>query len=166
MIYIAITFFSLIVLYAISNFFLYTLPIVEAGPISGVKRTGLQRMHERINASYKKIIKQDVVCWYRRFFVQGECMTKIGIKPKSVVSVRMFSDDNEKDNLKSGDAVLIFLNDKKFRGYKIRIIKTISSDKAETYYYDEDGKEKPSTEPHSLINIIGVIDFEESGIAA
>lgn len=165
MTYIAITFFSLIALYAISNFFLYTLPIVEAGPISGVKHTGLQRMHERINASYKRI-KQGIVCRYRRFFVQGECMMKIGIKPKSVVSVRMFSDNKEKNNLKSGDAVLIFLNDKKFRGYKIRIIKTISNDKAETYYYDKEGNEKPSSESHFLVNIIGVIDFEESGIAA
>ncbi len=165
MIYIAITFFSLIALYAISNFFLYTLPIVEAGPISGVKHTGLQRMHERINASYTKI-KQGVVCRYRRFVVQGECMIKIGIKPKSVVSVRMFSDDNEKNKLESGSAVLIFLNDKKFRGYKIRIIKNISDDKAETYYYDKDGNEKPSSESHYLANIIGIVDLEESGIAA
>lgn len=80
MIYIAITFFSLIALYAISNFFLYTLPIVEAGPISGVKHTGLQRMHERINASYRKV-EHGVVCRFRRFVVQGECMTKIDIKP-------------------------------------------------------------------------------------
>lgn len=165
MIYIAITFFSLITFYAIGNFFLYTLPVLEAGPISGVKRTGLHRMHERITASYKKT-KQGVSCWYRRFVIQGECMIKIGINPKSVVSVRMFSDSSEKDNLREGDAVVIFLNDKKFRGYKVRIIETINDGKAETYYFDKEGNKKPSSEPHSLINIIGVVDFEESGIAA
>lgn len=165
MIYIAIIFFSLITFYAIGNFFLHTLPFIEAGPISGVKRTGLQRMHERINASYKKTT-QSGVYRYRRFVVQGECMTKIGIKPKSVVSARMFSNDDEKNHLKAGDAVVIFLNDRKFRGYKIRIIKTISGSKAETYYFDKEGNKNPSSEPHSLINIIGVVDFEESGIAA
>ena len=162
MIYIAITFFSLITLYAISNFFLYTLPIVECGPISGVKHTGLQRMPERINASYKKV-KLGVAYWYRRFVVQGECMTKRGIKPKSIVSVRMISND-DRNNLKSGDIVLIFLNDKKFRGYKIRIIKTVDGNKAKTFYYDKNGNEKPSSESHFLVNIIGVVDFEESNI--
>lgn len=160
MIYIAITFFSLLALYAVSKFFLYTLPVVEAGPISGVRHTGLQRVPERINASYV-LMKKGIAYRYRRFVVQGDCMTKIGIQPKSIVSVRMFSNKNEKDALKPGDAVLIFLNDMKFRGYKIRVIKRMDNDKAETFYYDESGNERASSEPHFLESIVGVVDLTE-----
>lgn len=163
MIYIATTFLLLMTLYAISSFFLYTLPIVEAGPIFGVKCTGLRRMPERINSSYKKV-KHGVVYWYRRFFVQGECMTKVGIRPESIVSVRMIP-EKEKNGLKSGDIVLIFLNDKNFRGYKIRIIKNIDGNDANTFYYDENGNERMSSKSHTLVSIIGVIDLEESKVA-
>lgn len=165
MICIAVIFFSLIGLYAISNFFLYTLPIVEAGPIAGVKHTGIQRMPRRINASYKKTIG-GVTYNYRRFVVQGTCMKAIGIEPKSIVSVKMLDNNNRTFNLKEGDAILIFLNDHKFRGYKIRIIKELIGEEAKTFYYNEDRSEHPSSENHTLVSIIGVVDLKESGIVA
>lgn len=165
MIYVAIIFFSLLVLYAFSNYFLYTLPIVEAGPISGVTGTGIQRMPQRINAAYT-LKKNGITYKYRRFSVQGICMEKIGIYPKSIVSVRLLSIEDKASFLKEGTPVLIFLNDKKFRGYKIRIIKKLVGDEAETFYYNEDGSEHPSSENHTLKSIIGVVDLKESGIAA
>lgn len=164
MIYIVAIFFSLVGLYAISNLFLYSLPIVEAGPIAGIKHTGIQRMSERINASYKKTIN-GVTYKYRRFVVQGTCMQKIGIFPKSTVAARILNGEKKELALKAGDAVLIFLNDNNFRGYKIRIIKRLVDDKAETFYYNEDGSEHPSSQKHTIASIIGIVDLRESGIA-
>ena len=91
-------------------------------------------------------------------------MTKVGIRPESIVSVRMIP-EKEKNGLKSGDIVLIFLNDKNFRGYKIRIIKNIDGNDANTFYYDENGNERMSSKSHTLVSIIGVIDLEESKVA-
>lgn len=165
MIYAVITLAVILTMYAAGNYLLYTLPIVEAGPISGVKHTGLQRTHQRLNSSYR-VMKDGMVYHYRRFIVQGDCMSCQGIKPHDVICVRLFNDEKEKTLLKQNDFVLIFLNDKKFRGYKIRRIKNLTNDMAETFYYTHTGAEQPSSEPHALKNIIGIVDLKESGISA
>ena len=164
MIYAVITLASIISLYAVGNYLLYTLPIVEAGPISGVRHTGLQRISQRVNSSYR-IIKNDVTYHYRRFIVQGSCMSSQGINPRDIICVRMF-DKNDDKILHPDDFVLIFLNDNKFRGYKIRRIKEVDGEVAKTFYYNDNGAEQLSSEPHSIASIIGIVDLEESGIAA
>lgn len=165
MIYAVLILISILAAYAGGNYMLYTLPLVEAGPIFGVKRTGLRKIDGRIKAVYKKVV-DEITYKYRRFVVQGICMKKIGINPNDVVCVQMFASEEQKQNLQKGTPVLIFLNDKKFRGYKIRIIKKLVGDEAETFYYNEDGSEHPSSENHTLKSIVGIVDLEESGIAA
>ena len=163
MIYAVITLAVILTMYAAGNYLLYTLPVVEAGPISGVRHTGLQRTHQRLNSSYK-VMKDGMLHNYRRFIVQGDCMSCQGIMPQDIIAVRIFDNDNDKSTLKQNDFVLIFLNDKKFRGYKIRRIKDLTKDMANTFYYTSSGAEQPSSEPHALKNIIGIVDLKESGI--
>lgn len=165
MIYAVITLAFILTMYAAGNYLLYTLPVVEAGPISGVKHTGLHRTHQRLNSSYR-VMKNGIQYHYRRFIVQGDCMSCKGIKPHNVICVRIFNNEEEKTILKQNDFVLIFLNDRKFRGYKIRRIKDLTKDKADTFYYTPTGAEQPSSEPHALKSIIGIVDLKESGIPA
>ena len=166
MIYAIIILVLIVSVYALGNCMLYTLPLVEAGPISGVKRTGLSRTNGRIKAVYKKTIN-GIEYKYRTFIVQGKCMDKIGIKPNDLVSVKMLSNTDKKTEIKPGTPVLIFLNDKKFRGYKIRIIKEFFEDeKAKTFYYNEDGSEHESSEPHTLSAIIGIVEQHQSDMTA
>lgn len=164
MIYAVITLAVILIMYTAGNYLLYTLPVVEAGPISGVKHTGLQRTHQRLNSSYRAM-KDGTQYHYRRFIVQGDCMSSQGIKPHDVICVRIFNNEKEKTILKQNDFVLIFLNDKKFRGYKIRRIKDLTKDKANTFYYTSTGAEQSSSEPHALKSIIGIVDLKESGIS-
>lgn len=106
MIYAVIALAAILFVYAAGNYLLYTLPIVEAGPISGVKHTGLRRIPHRVNSSYR-LTKNGVTYHYRRFIIQGDCMSSQGIKPNDIISVRMF--DNDKSNeLNPNDFVLIF----------------------------------------------------------
>lgn len=165
MIYAVITLAIILTMYAAGNYLLYTLPVVEAGPISGVRHTGLQRTHQRLNSSYR-VMKNGTLYNYRRFIVQGDCMSCQGIMPQDIIAVRIFDNDNDKSTLKQNDFVLIFLNDKKFRGYKIRRIKDLTKDMANTFYYTSSGAEQPSSESHALKNIIGIVDLKESGISA
>lgn len=163
----AILILGLIVsLYAAGNYMLYTIPLVEAGPISGIKHTGLRKTNERIRAVYNRTIN-NVTYRYRHFIVQGICMIKIGIKPGDLISVRMIDSQVDKSKLDKGTPVLIYLNDNKFRGYKIRIVKEIiDGDRAKTFYFNTDGSEHESSDTHSLKSIIGIVDLKESGIVA
>lgn len=166
MIYALLILILIVSIYSFGNYMLYSLPLVEAGPISGIKYTGLRKTNERIRAVYKRTIN-GVVYKYRRFVVQGTCMSQIGIRTSDLVCVRMIDSYEEKTKLEEGTPVLIFLNDSKFRGYKIRIIKeVIDGDKAKTFYYNADGSEHESSDTHSLKSIIGIVDLEESGITA
>lgn len=147
-------------IYSLGNYILYTLPLVEAGPISGIKKTGLQRISKKINSAYKKRIGSDIIR-YRRFIIQGNCMSQVNLTPGSVISVKLFNSEKEKKLLKNGDVALIFLNDDKFHGYKLRAIDKIYENDAETFYYNSEGHKTQSSQRHKLINILGVVDFDE-----
>ena len=153
-----VIFVSLLMLYAVVNYMLNTLPVVEAGPISGVSSTGIKHLSCKVNSSF---IKKDAgrVYKYRNFVVQGECMSSRNIRPDDVIKVKMFDKNFGKSNITPGDIVLIFLNDKKFRGYKIREVKEVRKDEAVTFYYDVQGNEVESSSPHSLESIKGVVEL-------
>lgn len=153
-------FASMLICYYLLNLIMHTLPEVEAGPISGLKSTGCQRVTGNIPASYKKRESNGSLTIYRRFIVRGKCMAPKGIKEGGIVDVRIFNrkeHSNLRDNLSEGKVVLIYLNDEKFRGYKLRIIKELRQDAAITFYYN-DGEEKESSSPHLLKDIIGVVE--------
>lgn len=160
----------LIGLYGICNYALYalscSLPAVEAGPIAGVSSTGIRRMPQKIKSSYK-IFKDGVTIKYRRFVVQGDCMTCKGINAGEIIKVRMFTGEIDKKSLiQPGDIVLIYLNDENFRGYKIRAISKILDDEAKTHYYNIRGEEVASSKNHSFHSIIGVVEDKSYPVGA
>lgn len=165
MIYAVILFSITLFVYAISGYLLYTIPKVEAGPISGVSSTGLQRMSVRINSSFYKNYN-GIKYKYRRFVIQGTCMKWRGIKPDEMIDVRIFNSIEEKATLTANNIVLIFLNDSSFRGYKIREISQLEGDDALTFYYDEEGNPIKSSKPHALKNIIGIVEGQSYQIKA
>lgn len=157
MIYSILILVVILFVYSVGNYLLYTLPKVEAGPISGVSSTGLQRLSTRINSSFYRNYN-GIKYKYRRFVVQGMCMKGRGINPDEIIDVRIFNSKDEKNDLIPDNIVLIFLNDSSFRGYKIRAISKLDGDNALTFYYSEDGNRINSSKPHRLKNIIGIVD--------
>lgn len=151
-------FILLLVLYALINYLLNTLPVVEAGPISGVSSTGFKHLSYRINSSFTKR-NNGVLYKYRNFIVRGNCMISRNIKPNDIIKVKMFDKNFTSDSIVSGDIVLIFLNDKKFRGYKIREVEKVYDKEAITFYYNAQGKKIQSSSPHSLEHIKGVVEL-------
>lgn len=85
-------------------------------------------------------------------------MVPVGIKEGDIIKVRIFDSIYQRTELKKSDIALIFLNDQGFRGYKIRLIKSINENNADTYYFNEEGLETPSSKSHALRSIIGIVD--------
>lgn len=160
MIYAVFIFVVILSTYALGSYIQYTLPSVEAGPTIGVKHTGLQKTSKNLRSAYTKDVDGRIYK-YRRFIIQGICMTKKRLYPNDIISVRIFSSE-DKSSLKSNDIALIFLNDDRFRGYKIRIVENIQGNEVKTFYYDEDGNKKPSSKSHSLDSILGIVDMDET----
>jgi hypothetical protein len=154
-----IVLFGMIGLYYVLNLIMHSLPEVEAGATSGINGTGSQRVSGNIAASYWKKEADGSSSLHRNFIVKGKCMEPVKINEGSVQSVRIFN-KHEKANLanilKANDIVLIHLNDKKFRGYKLRIVNHVSDSNANTYYF-VNGIKQESSKPHSLDSIIGII---------
>lgn len=134
-----------------------TLPIVEAGP-TGVSSTGFKHLSCKINSSFTKR-DSGKLYRYRNFIVQGDCMIPRNIKPNDIIKVKMFDNKFTSDNIVSGNIVLIFLNDKKFRGYKVREIEKVHDKKAITFYYNKKGDKIQSSLPYSLENIKGIVEL-------
>ena len=160
MIYAILTLALIISIYALGNYMLYTLPIVEAGPTLNIRATGFKKIPQRLNSAYIKQ-KDGNSYKYRRFVIQGGCMIPVGLHPNKIISVKMFGPSFDKSNLKEGDISIIFINDEKFHGYKIRRIESVANEVANTYYYDNDGQKKNSSAPHPINSIIGVVDKQE-----
>ena len=147
----------MLILYGLANYIYVTLPIVEAGPTFGKTHTGLKRGYKNVPHSFT-INKSEGEWHYRQFVVQGNCMVPVGIKEGDIIKVRMFDSIYQRTELKKSDIALIFLNDQGFRGYKIRLIKSINENNADTYYFNEEGLETPSSKSHALRSIIGIVD--------
>lgn len=93
------------------------------------------------------------------FVVKNQCMKIKGISEGDIVGVRMFDDGcdiqlSSKKNL----MLLIYLDDKHFKGYKIREQGEITDDGMayNTYHY-KGGIQNKSSKPHSLASIKGVV---------
>lgn len=151
----------MIVCYFVLNLMMHTLPEVEAGPTSGIRSTGCQRVPSNIPASYEKKEADGALTIHRNFIVKGKCMKPKGINEGIIVDVRMLNKTERshlKDNLSSGDIVLIYLNDRRFRGYKLRIIKEIRQNDTITFYYNHESEQK-SSKLHLLKDIIGFVEM-------
>lgn len=151
-------------IYVVVKLSTYLLPVVEAGPIIGKRSTGMKRAPMPTVSAYQKLIKTKEY-FYRRFIVQGICMVPKGINDGDVIDVKIFNKNFTSNEIQKGDLALIFLNDKNFRGYKVRIVDLIKDDEetgekvAYTYYYDSECNRIESTQPHALKLIKGVVDM-------
>lgn len=155
----AIIFFSLIIAYMILNLIMHRIPEVEAGPTEGLKSTGSKHISDNIPPSYKKKDEKGDVSIHRNFIVRGNCMSPKGIKDGSTVDIKVIKKSDRpriKEKLEKDQIVLISLNDERFRGYKLRIIKDLRDTDALTYYYKGDQIED-SSRPHAYKDIIGVL---------
>lgn len=146
----------LVLLYIVLKLSVYLLPVVEAGTISGKKSTGVSRASRPIMSAYEKI-EGSTTFRYRRFIVKGTCMVPLRINENDIIDVKLFNESYGVDKIKKDSVVLIFLNDKEFRGYKIRAVDYIDDSYAYTYYFDSDQNRVNSSKPHSLKAIKGVV---------
>lgn len=151
---------SLIIGYWVFNSIMHTIPEVEAGPIGGLTSTGFRRLPEKVSPSFKKKDANGVSTIYRSFFVRGKCMEQVNIQDGSIVKVKVLTKSDRKNIqnvLQPEHVALIYLNDKNFHGYKLRIIQEVRESDALTYYY-RSNEQVASSKPHELKDIIGIVE--------
>ena len=134
--------------------------IVEAGSTGNTSECAV--IHKPI-AKYDKLMignKQLDMSLFISLNVTGSCMKKKGINPGDVVIARKIGNNFNFNNLKEGDILLIWLNDSKFKGYKMRIFESEeNNNKLKTYYYDEEGNTQYSTNPHNKSSVKGIFEY-------
>jgi hypothetical protein len=93
------------------------------------------------------------------FIVKNQCMQEKGISDGDIIGVRMFEDENSVLSLSKKDNILlIYINDERFKGYKIREQGDMTSDGLafNTYHY-KGGTKSLSSRPHAIESIKGVV---------
>lgn len=92
------------------------------------------------------------------YIVKNDCMTPKHICNNDFIGVRMFDDKFTIDNVPKGDILLIWINDEKWTGHKIRIKGDFDGVQSfETSYYKE-GKTIQSSQNHKIQSIRGVVE--------
>jgi TusA-related sulfurtransferase len=100
---------------------------------------------------------------YKQFVVKGTCMEAKKIYEGDIIIAELFNDglsDNQKlEKINTGDILLIYLDDNKFKGHKIRVCseKTEGKSFLKTHYFNKDKTVHPSSREHNIEEIIGVI---------
>lgn len=90
------------------------------------------------------------------YIVRNECMKPLHINSGDVIGVQLFDDHFTINDVKQGDILLIYLNDDKFHGHKIRVMDYAQGDSFHTYYFV--GRQpQDSSEPHAFSTIRGVV---------
>lgn len=129
---------------------------VEAGPTRGFS------IHKKIDLMSTVDVDMESISVnpeLQYFVVKNQCMQLKGISDGDIVGVRMFEHKHSMlDSLKRGQILLIYLDDKHFKGYKIRELGTITDDGVayNTYHY-KGGVQHRSTRPHSIDSLKGVV---------
>lgn len=93
------------------------------------------------------------------FVVKNQCMYMRGISDGDIIGVRMLNDKDKISALhKKGLMLLIYLDDKNFKGYKIREQGEITNNRMayNTYHY-KDGIQHKSSKPHFIESIKGIV---------
>jgi hypothetical protein len=95
----------------------------------------------------------------------GYSMKRRGIVDGDIIYARKFDGNFTLNEIKEGDLLLIYLNDARYKGYKIRIFrKYADNNEIETYYYNKDGTERNSSHAHSSDRVAGVIKYKIENI--
>lgn len=90
------------------------------------------------------------------FLVKNNCMNPRHIYSDDVIGVQLFDDDFTLADVNQGDILLIYLDDDRFRGHKIRVMDYPEGNAFHTYYFIG-GKIQNSSEPHAFDTIRGVV---------
>lgn len=93
------------------------------------------------------------------FIVKNQCMQEKGISDGDIIGVRMFKDEKSVLGLSKKDNILlIYINDERFKGYKIREQGEMTSDGLAFYtYHYKGGVKSLSSRPHAIESIKGVV---------
>ena len=94
------------------------------------------------------------------FVVKNQCMRIKGIASGDIVGVRMFDSlDDMSVKTAPSSILLIYLDDKRFKGFKIREQGELTDDGTayNTYHY-KGGIRHKSTKPHPISSIKGVVE--------
>ena len=122
---------------------------VEAGPTKGADEDFTTPVKIRVG-------DMQMVPEYKYFVVRNECMTPRHICSGDVVGVQLFDDNFTVADVHEGDILLIHLDDERFRGHKIRVMRETEGDAFRTYYYNGNWQQD-SSKPHGFESICGVV---------
>ena len=122
---------------------------VEAGPIADADEDFTAPVPVRVGE-----MKMDKSLQY--FIVRNDCMKPLHINSNDIIGVQLFDDNFTVADVKKGDILLIFLDDNRFHGHKIRVMDYANNDTFHTFYFV--GKQPhSSSEPHSFSTIRGIV---------
>lgn len=158
---IGVVFFMLTIVNGFYRRTLINVELVDAGtndthtPLNSDTRSfKLSPFFETFYHNGKKVNPKDYIV--RR--VDGDCMTPRNIYAGDLLFIEKF--ENNLNSLSIGDIVYIKYETNTHSGYKIREYRGIdanNSRKIQTLFYQRDGKERKSSQPHELENIKGVV---------
>jgi hypothetical protein len=95
----------------------------------------------------------------------GASMKRRGINNGDIIYARKFDESFGKENIQPDDILLIYLNDERYKGYKVRVCKRYNpnnKDELETYYYDNEENERVSSKNHKLEFVQGIVKYKYS----
>jgi hypothetical protein len=128
---------------------------VEAGPIRNLFKQQVDLL-PMVDVNVEDITMDPNLQY---FIVKNQCMQEKGISDGDIIGVRMFDDENSVLTLSKKDNILlIYINDERFKGYKIREQGDMTSDGLafNTYHY-KGGTKSLSSRPHAIESIKGVV---------
>ena len=134
---------------------------VEAGPMAQTDAQSLQAKsfydyHRRVIGKNGKPVNTSGMI---RVVVQGDCMEPRGIKTGDQLLVRKISHRKPlREQIKTGDILLIHLEDTGIS--KIRIFKEYDANGNLVTYRYEGEKERESSQPHKVNNVVGVVKYK------
>ena len=133
---------------------------VEAGPMTGVSAEELRRKsfyatRADLQDHGKTVSTRNMI----RIVVNGDCMKPRNITEGTQLYVEKIAKDSDiKGKIAKGDILMLYLSDTK--KYKIREFKEFTPEGAlDTFYYNPDGSEHPSSRPHHRGTLVGVVKY-------
>ena len=126
------------------------LMLVEAGPTVHAKKVDF------ITPVPVRVGDMQIDETLEYFLVKNNCMNPRKIYSDDVIGVQLFDDNFTVADVEQGDILLIYLDDNRFHGHKIRVMDYPENNAFHTYYY-VGGKIQKSSEPHAFSAIQGVV---------
>lgn len=126
------------------------LMLVEAGPTSDAKE-------EDFNTPVQvRVGDMQMDASLKYFLVKNNCMNPRHIYSNDIIGVQLFDDNFTVNDVEQGDILLIYLDDDRFHGHKIRVMDYSENNAFHTYYYNG-GNIQSSSKPHAFSSIRGVV---------